>query len=85
MNNAWTQLSNEMATAVVFADNHILTPGSPLAPADEPRPGHLAMAVGRTWSGGVMAAFAPVAVVGGPPMACRIVRSPAPSASASTQ
>ena len=38
----------------------------PLAAADEPRPGHLAIAVGRTWSGGVMAAFAPVAVVGGP-------------------
>jgi S1-C subfamily serine protease len=38
----------------------------PLAPADEPRPGHLAVAVGRTWSGGVMAAFAPIAVVGGP-------------------
>lgn len=126
MNNAWTQLSSEMAAAVdaaapsivqvhghrrpaagvVFADNHILTPAatdddrvavnrgdgqamegvvlgrianmgltvvrvegldrSPLAPADEPRPGHLAMAVGRTWSGGVMAAFSPVAVVGGP-------------------
>ncbi|MEY4093406.1 MAG: hypothetical protein RLZZ53_605 [Acidobacteriota bacterium] len=32
----------------------------------EPRPGHLAVAVGRTWSGGVMAALAPVAVVGGP-------------------
>ena len=38
----------------------------PLAPADEPKPGHLAVAVGRTWSGGVMAAFAPIAVVGGP-------------------
>jgi S1-C subfamily serine protease len=38
----------------------------PLTAADEPRPGHLAVAVGRTWSGGVMAAFAPVAVVGGP-------------------
>lgn len=38
----------------------------PLAPADEPTPGHLAVAVGRTWSGGVMAAFAPIAVVGGP-------------------
>ena len=33
---------------------------------DEPKPGHLAVAVGRTWSGGVMAAFAPIAVVGGP-------------------
>jgi S1-C subfamily serine protease len=38
----------------------------PLAPADEPKAGHLAVAVGRTWSGGVMAAFAPIAVVGGP-------------------
>ena len=38
----------------------------PLPPADEPKPGHLAVAVGRTWSGGVMAAFAPIAVVGGP-------------------
>ena len=37
-----------------------------LQPAAEPRPGHLAVAVGRTWSGGVMAALAPVAVVGGP-------------------
>jgi S1-C subfamily serine protease len=37
-----------------------------LAAAPEPKPGHLAVAVGRTWSGGVMAAFAPVAVVGGP-------------------
>ena len=38
----------------------------PLATAGEPKPGHLAVAVGRTWSGGVMAAFAPIAVVGGP-------------------
>jgi serine protease DegQ len=38
----------------------------PLAAAPEPKPGHLAVAVGRTWSGGVMSAFAPVAVVGGP-------------------
>ena len=38
----------------------------PLTPADEPKPGHFAVAVGRTWSGGVMAAFAPIAVVGGP-------------------
>lgn len=37
-----------------------------LAAAPEPRPGQLAVAVGRTWSGGVMAAFAPIAVVGGP-------------------
>lgn len=34
--------------------------------APEPSPGHLAQAIGRTWSGGVFAAFAPVAVVGGP-------------------
>ena len=38
----------------------------PLRPAAEPKPGHLAVAVGRTWSGGVMAALAPIAVVGGP-------------------
>lgn len=37
-----------------------------LAAAPEPQPGHLAVAVGRTWSGGVMATLAPVAVVGGP-------------------
>lgn len=37
-----------------------------LAAAQEPKPGHLAVAVGRTWSGGVMATLAPVAVVGGP-------------------
>lgn len=41
--------------------------GAPAArTADEPRPGHLALAVGRTWSGGVFSALAPVAVVGGP-------------------
>ena len=38
----------------------------PLTAAAEPKPGQLAVAVGRTWSGGVMAAFAPIAVVGGP-------------------
>jgi S1-C subfamily serine protease len=38
----------------------------PLAAAGEPKPGHLAVAVGRTWSGGVMASLAPIAVVGGP-------------------
>ena len=36
------------------------------SPAQEPKPGHLAVAVGRTWSGGVMATLAPIAVVGGP-------------------
>jgi S1-C subfamily serine protease len=35
-------------------------------PAPEPRVGALAIAVGRTWSGGVMAAVTNVAVVGGP-------------------
>jgi S1-C subfamily serine protease len=39
---------------------------APLTAAPEPTPGQLAVAVGRTWSGGVMAAFAPIAVVGGP-------------------
>lgn len=37
-----------------------------LVAAAEPKPGHLAVAVGRTWSGALMAAFAPIAVVGGP-------------------
>ena len=37
-----------------------------LAAAPEPTPGQLAVAVGRTWSGGVMASLAPVSVVGGP-------------------
>src|SRR5690349_6342761 len=32
----------------------------------EPKPGYLSVAVGRTWSGGVMATIAPDAVVGGP-------------------
>jgi S1-C subfamily serine protease len=39
---------------------------APLEVAAEPRVGHLAIAVGRTWSGGVMAAVTNVAVVGGP-------------------
>jgi S1-C subfamily serine protease len=34
--------------------------------AEEPRPAHLTLAVGRTWSGNVFTALAPVAVVGGP-------------------
>lgn len=37
-----------------------------LAAAQEPKPGHLAVAIGRTWSGNLMATLAPVAVVGGP-------------------
>lgn len=41
--------------------------GAPAATAAATaRPGHLAQAIGRTWSGGVFVAFAPVAVVGGP-------------------
>ena len=38
----------------------------PAATAAEPRAGHMALAVGRTWSGGLFSALAPVAVVGGP-------------------
>ena len=38
----------------------------PLAAAQEPKVGHLAIAVGRTWSGGVTAFVTNVAVVGGP-------------------
>ena len=41
--------------------------GAPAATtAPEPRAGHLALAVGRTWSGGLFSALAPVSVVGGP-------------------
>lgn len=36
------------------------------AVAAEPKVGSLAVAIGRTWSGNVMAALAPVSVVGGP-------------------
>ena len=38
----------------------------PVAAGDEPKPGQLAVAIGRTWSGNVMATLAPIAVVGGP-------------------
>ena len=38
----------------------------PVTPADDAKPGHLAVAVGRTWSGNVIAMLAPIAVVGGP-------------------
>lgn len=38
----------------------------PLEAGTEPRVGHVAVAVGRTWSGGVMATVTNVAVVGGP-------------------
>jgi S1-C subfamily serine protease len=34
--------------------------------APEPKPGNLGIAIGRTWSGGVMASLAPITVVGGP-------------------
>ncbi len=38
----------------------------PFTVADDAKTGHLAVAVGRTWSGNVMAMLAPIAVVGGP-------------------
>jgi S1-C subfamily serine protease len=38
----------------------------PVAAGDEPKPGQLGVAIGRTWSGNVMATLAPIAVVGGP-------------------
>ena len=38
----------------------------PSRPGPAPLPGHLAVAVGRTWSGGVFAHLTGVAVVGGP-------------------
>jgi S1-C subfamily serine protease len=54
--------SLSMGVAVVKADNA----GVPLVAAPEPQVGHLAIAVGRTWSGGVMANLTSIAVVGGP-------------------
>lgn len=47
----------------------VRAPGLGVPPArggGEPRPGHLAVAVGRTWSGGVFVTLTSVAVVGGP-------------------
>src|SRR5688572_23411215 len=38
----------------------------PLTAAEDAKPGHLAVAVGRTWSGNVMVMLAPIAVIGGP-------------------
>lgn len=50
-----------------FAVVHAPSLGArPIAAAPEPRVGHLAVAIGRTWSGGVMASVTNVAVVGGP-------------------
>ena len=56
-----------------FSSSHglavIRVPGSSAGvakPAAEPKVGSLAVAVGRTWSGGVMALVTNVAVVGGP-------------------
>ncbi len=60
-----TLLGRDAATGLAV----VRVPGldAPAAPtADEPRPGHLALAVGRTWSGGVHAVLTNVAVVGGP-------------------
>jgi S1-C subfamily serine protease len=39
---------------------------TPLVPGPEPQVGHLAIAIGRTWSGGVMATVTNIAVIGGP-------------------
>lgn len=52
-----------MGLTVLRVDNLGLPP---LAAGDEPKAGSLAVAVGRTWSGNVIAMLAPVAVVGGP-------------------
>lgn len=52
-----------MGLTVVRADGLGLRP---LTAADDAKPGHLAVAVGRTWSGNVMAMLAPIAVIGGP-------------------
>jgi serine protease Do len=44
----------------------------PLATADEPKVGHFAISVGRTWSGAVFASVTNVAVVGGPLRTSRV-------------
>lgn len=46
----------------------------PLQIGGDCRVGHLALAVGRTWSGGVMATLTNVAVVGGPLRTSRVTR-----------
>lgn len=46
----------------------------PLQLGGDARVGHLAIAVGRTWSAGVMAALTNVAVVGGPLRTSRVTR-----------
>ena len=57
------EFTDELAArAIRLAD----ADGPALVAAQEPKPGHLAVAVGRTWSGAVMATLAPIAVVGGP-------------------
>lgn len=53
----------QMGLSVLRADGLGLLP---LTPGDDPKPGSIAVAVGRTWSGSVMAMLAPIAVVGGP-------------------
>jgi len=55
--------SSSHGIAVIRAPG--LSAGAPKAAA-EPRVGSLAVAVGRTWSGGIMALVTNVAVVGGP-------------------
>ena len=52
-----------MGLTVLRVDNLGLRP---LTTGDDAKPGHFAVAVGRTWSGNVMAMLAPIAVVGGP-------------------
>jgi len=52
-----------MGLTIVRVD-HLNRPA--LKAGSEPKPGHLGVAVGRTWSGGLMATLAPIAVVGGP-------------------
>ncbi|MCC6990459.1 MAG: serine protease, partial [Acidobacteria bacterium] len=60
-----TVLGRGRTTSLAVVRVHGL--GAPAATVTaQPRPGHLAQAVGRTWSGGLCVAFAPVAVVGGP-------------------
>jgi S1-C subfamily serine protease len=52
-----------MALTVVHAEG---LGRHPLQAAAEPRVGSLAVAIGRTWSGNIMATLAPISVIGGP-------------------
>jgi serine protease DegQ len=54
---------SNMGLTIVYAEG---LGRRPLPAAAEPKVGSLAVAIGRTWSGNVMATLAPISVVGGP-------------------